>query len=288
MCSTGGIRPAAAACARISRTTCVLAAVRRASLPGGHRATARCWTSVCPSSTGPSCRRIEKTRTTSQALRRHAMAPLYEHCARALDRSLATGAHGLPLIGGGDWNDGMNRVGHAGKGESVWMAWFLITTLRRFAPVAQARKDMQRADALAGRTRMHWPVHASARPGMASGIAAPSSTMARRWARAATTSAASIRWRRAGRCCPQAAATPTARARRHGRRVAAAGAQRSRAWCWCSRRPSTRRRWIRATSRATCQGCARTAGSTRMPPYGCWWPRPCWATASAWASCSPC
>jgi cyclic beta-1,2-glucan synthetase len=70
---------------------------------------------------------------------------LYEHCARTLDRSLATGAHGLPLIGGGDWNDGMDRVGHAGKGESVWMAWFLITTLRRFAPVAQSRNDAARA-----------------------------------------------------------------------------------------------------------------------------------------------
>jgi cyclic beta-1,2-glucan synthetase len=79
---------------------------------------------------------------------------LYEHCARALDRSLATGAHGLPLIGGGDWNDGMNRVGHAGRGESVWMAWFLIATLRRFAPLAQARHDQLRAD--------RWRAHADA------------------------------------------------------------------------------------------------------------------------------
>jgi cyclic beta-1,2-glucan synthetase len=68
-------------------------------------------------------------------------ANLYEHCARALDRSLANGVHGLPLIGGGDWNDGMNRVGHEGRGESVWLAWFLIFTLRRFLPVARARND---------------------------------------------------------------------------------------------------------------------------------------------------
>ena len=72
-------------------------------------------------------------------------ASVYEHCARALDHSLNTGPHGLPLMGGGDWNDGMNRVGHGGKGESVWLAWFLYATLLRFAPVAEARKDKTRA-----------------------------------------------------------------------------------------------------------------------------------------------
>jgi cyclic beta-1,2-glucan synthetase len=71
-------------------------------------------------------------------------ATLYEHSARALDVSLATGVHGLPLMGGGDWNDGMNRVGHAGKGESVWLAWLLIATLERFIPVAAARGDTSR------------------------------------------------------------------------------------------------------------------------------------------------
>src|SRR6185295_7100780 len=50
-------------------------------------------------------------------------ATLYEHCLRAIDRSLVTGEHGLPLMGSGDWNDGMNRVGHGGKGESVWLGW---------------------------------------------------------------------------------------------------------------------------------------------------------------------
>jgi cyclic beta-1,2-glucan synthetase len=70
---------------------------------------------------------------------------LFEHCARALDISLKTGVHGLPLIGSGDWNDGMNRVGYQGKGESVWLAWFLITTLSEFATVAEVRGDKQRA-----------------------------------------------------------------------------------------------------------------------------------------------
>jgi cyclic beta-1,2-glucan synthetase len=74
-------------------------------------------------------------------------ATLYEHCARALDRSLQTGAHGLPLMGSGDWNDGMNRVGNEGQGESVWVGWFLHTTLAQFAPVCAARKDEARARA---------------------------------------------------------------------------------------------------------------------------------------------
>ncbi|HXC62795.1 MAG TPA: hypothetical protein VNZ67_00490, partial [bacterium] len=73
------------------------------------------------------------------------LGTLYEHCARALDYSLATGAHGLPLMGGGDWNDGMNKVGVQGKGESVWLAWFLIDNLRRFAPIAAGRGDGARA-----------------------------------------------------------------------------------------------------------------------------------------------
>jgi cyclic beta-1,2-glucan synthetase len=72
-------------------------------------------------------------------------ASLYEHCARGLDQSLAVGAHGLPLIGTGDWNDGMNRVGEQGKGESVWLGWFLHATLAAFAPLATARGDDARA-----------------------------------------------------------------------------------------------------------------------------------------------
>ncbi len=72
-------------------------------------------------------------------------ASLFEHCARGLDRSLAVGEHGLPLIGTGDWNDGMNRVGELGKGESVWLGWFLHATLAAFAPLAKARGEAARA-----------------------------------------------------------------------------------------------------------------------------------------------
>jgi cyclic beta-1,2-glucan synthetase len=71
---------------------------------------------------------------------------LFEHCARTLDRSLGVGSHGLPLIGAGDWNDGMNRVGHEGKGESVWLGWFLHTTLWEFARLAEMRGEPQRAE----------------------------------------------------------------------------------------------------------------------------------------------
>jgi cyclic beta-1,2-glucan synthetase len=72
-------------------------------------------------------------------------ATLFEHCARALDQSLALGRHGLPLIGTGDWNDGMNRVGEKGEGESVWLGWFLHAALAAFMPIAEARGDVKRA-----------------------------------------------------------------------------------------------------------------------------------------------
>ena len=71
---------------------------------------------------------------------------LYEHCTRALDAGTTSGAHGLPLMRAGDWNDGMNRIGADDKGESVWLAWFLAKTLRDFAPLAAARGDDARAE----------------------------------------------------------------------------------------------------------------------------------------------
>ncbi|WP_393994005.1 GH36-type glycosyl hydrolase domain-containing protein [Xanthobacter oligotrophicus] len=78
-------------------------------------------------------------------------ASLFEHCARALDQSLALGGHGLPLIGTGDWNDGMNRVGEHGEGESVWLGWFLHAALTAFAPLADGRGETSRA----ARWRLH-------------------------------------------------------------------------------------------------------------------------------------
>ncbi len=74
-------------------------------------------------------------------------ATVYEHACLAIDRSLKTGAHGLPLMGVGDWNDGMNRVGREGKGESVWMGFFLYDILGRWLPFVEERGDEKRADA---------------------------------------------------------------------------------------------------------------------------------------------
>ena len=74
------------------------------------------------------------------------LATVYEHAARTLDRSLRVGLHGLPLMGTGDWNDGMNRVGAQGRGESVWLGWFLCRLVADFAPIAQLRGDTDRAD----------------------------------------------------------------------------------------------------------------------------------------------
>jgi cyclic beta-1,2-glucan synthetase len=73
------------------------------------------------------------------------IATLFEHCARALDQSLAVGRHGLPLMGTGDWNDGMNRVGEGGKGESVWLGWLMYATLTAFGRFADARGETRRS-----------------------------------------------------------------------------------------------------------------------------------------------
>jgi cyclic beta-1,2-glucan synthetase len=71
---------------------------------------------------------------------------LYENCVKAIEHSLKFGSHGLPLIQSGDWNDGMNRLGIEGKGESVWLAWFQIDILRQFAEICENRYDNSRAD----------------------------------------------------------------------------------------------------------------------------------------------
>jgi cyclic beta-1,2-glucan synthetase len=79
---------------------------------------------------------------------------LFEHCARALDRGLAVGAHDLPLMGTGDWNDGMNRVGVGGHGESVWLGWFLHSVLWEGAKIADDRGESKRAET--------WRIHVKA------------------------------------------------------------------------------------------------------------------------------
>jgi cyclic beta-1,2-glucan synthetase len=71
---------------------------------------------------------------------------LYEHCVRAIEHGLKFGAHGLPLMGSCDWNDGMNLVGREGRGESIWLAFFLYDVLMRFAELARKRKEIVFAD----------------------------------------------------------------------------------------------------------------------------------------------
>ncbi len=71
---------------------------------------------------------------------------LFEHCSRALDRMMVTGRHDLPLIGTGDWNDGMDRIGDKGRGESTWLAWFQIATIGKFSPIARKQGFEERAE----------------------------------------------------------------------------------------------------------------------------------------------
>ncbi len=80
-------------------------------------------------------------------------ASLFEHCLRAIDKGLTAGAHGLPLMGSGDWNDGMNRVGREGRGESTWLGFFLHGVLLEFASLCEARGDQARAERYGGEAR---------------------------------------------------------------------------------------------------------------------------------------
>ena len=131
---------------------------------------------------------------------------LYEHCVRAIDNGLRFGAHGLPLMGCGDWNDGMNLVGQHGKGESVWLAFFLYDVLMQFVELARRRGDVATADKY---TLEAGGCEATSKhtAGTANGIAAPISTTARRSDRLTTRSARSIRSRKAGRSFPAPART---------------------------------------------------------------------------------
>ena len=91
------------------------------------------------------------------------VATLYEHCVRAIKHGLNFGVHGLPLMGSGDWNDGMNLVGEHGKGESVWLGFFLYDVLMQFAPIARSRNDVACAEtctAEAAKLRANLEAHA--------------------------------------------------------------------------------------------------------------------------------
>ncbi len=135
-------------------------------------------------------------------------ATLFEHCARGLDQAIAlTGANGMPLIGTGDWNDGMNRVGEGGQGTSVWLGWLLIATIDAMAPHAGTR-DPARARVW----RDHVAKVAQAierRVGTAHGIGAAPTTTGQCWALQRLTNAGSTASRNPGPSC-RARPIPTA------------------------------------------------------------------------------
>ena len=116
---------------------------------------------------------------------------LYEHCVRALDLGTTSGPRGLPKMGAGDWNDGMNRVGHLGQGESVWLGWFLVRTLEDFAPLAKMSGDHARAATC--RTKCATRRAVEAKPGTATGTGAPTTTTGPRLGRAEARNAVSTR-----------------------------------------------------------------------------------------------
>src|SRR4030095_6371289 len=93
----------------------------------------------------------QETESLSIPIVSHAEGTLLEHCRRAIAPSATDGPHGLPLVGGGDWNDGLNRVGLGGKGESVWLAWFEICVLNDFSELLGLRELHDEAKACRAR-----------------------------------------------------------------------------------------------------------------------------------------
>ena len=190
---------------------------------------------------------------------------LFEHCLRAIDKGLTAGAHGLPLIGSGDWNDGMNRVGWQGRGESTWLGFFLHGVLAEFAPLCDERGDAERAERyrreaarLAAMLERTWDgewyrrgYYDDGSPlGSAQNDECRIDSIAQSWA------------------VLSGGGAPALRRPRHGRGPRAPGAARASGWSPCSRRPSTARHRSPATSRAIRPGCGRTGASTPTPPSG--------------------
>jgi cellobiose phosphorylase len=109
-----------------------------------HTGDQRIWHQVIPFLESPPLEegedeRYEQTRISTET------GTLYEHCIRAIERSLHFGRHGLPLMGTGDWNDGMSRVGAEGVGESVWLGWFLYHVLQEFIPFIEDQGELEQA-----------------------------------------------------------------------------------------------------------------------------------------------
>lgn len=126
---------------------------------------------------------------------------LWLHCVKAIHYGLRFGEHGLPLMGAGDWNDGMNRVGIEGKGESVWLGFFLYDILQRFAALAERRLDESVA-AMCRSQALRLQSISKPTPGMGNGTGAGILTMVLPWDRKPHRTAGLMRLRRAGLYCP--------------------------------------------------------------------------------------
>ena len=264
--STGGIRRRGAACARIARTTICGCRSRRAAT-SQRPATPACSTSRCISSKAVARQADEESYYDLPTPSEEA-ASLYEHCVRAIEHGLRFGAHGLPLMGSGDWNDGMNLVGAGGKGESVWLGFFLYAVLTQFSELARRRDEPRsptRCASEAARLRDSIEQHGWDGDWYRRAYFDDGSPLGS----AATPSAGSIRLRRAGRCCP-ARAIRSARARRWMRSIGnSSAATRAGPVAGSAVRPIAIP--IPATSGLRAAACARTAASTRTPRSGPRW-----------------
>jgi hypothetical protein len=203
-------------------------------------------------------------------------ASLYAHGVRAVEHGLRFGIHGLPLMGSGDWNDGMNRVGIHGRGESVWLGFFLASVLKQFADVARAKGDApfaERCDAarveLAGNLEEHaWDGEWYRRAYFDDGT--PLGTATGDECRIDSDLAELVGALGRGR--------PDARAAGDGRRRRAPGAPRRRLGPAAGSPVRPLGAGSRLHPRLRSRACARTAASTRTARSGSRWPSPRWAT----------
>ncbi len=209
---------------------------------------------------------------------------LFEHCTRAIDRGTTAGSHGLPLFGTGDWNDGMNRVGEEGRGESTWLGFFLHGVLTDFVGLCRRRGEHERATRyqeeahrLSTQLELAWDGEWYRRGyydnGMALGSAQNDECRIDSIAQSSAVSPARCR-----------SASRNARWTPCGRPLSLEG----HSCCSCSIRPSITRCRNPATSRGTRQASARTAASIPMRPRGSSWRWLDWAAATRWLNCFTC
>ena len=201
---------------------------------------------------------------------------IYEHCVRAIALSLSVGEHGLPLMGIGDWNDGMSLVGAGGRGESVWLGWFLVSLLRPFADVAEARGEADRAavyrthaGTLTGALDDAWDGEWYRRAYFDDGTPLGSKENTECRIDAIAQSWAVI----SGAGTPERARQAMASTDRHLVREKDGIIQ-------LLTPPFDKMTPSPATSRATCPACVRTAGNTPTRRCGRSWPTRSWATGT--------